>query len=150
MKYERAHLETLLTALDATARALWRDTCGDWVIKGKRGHIYADGSGLLIVVVSTRHSIRRWTNIKRKLAFCRVSQDGDHEGCLHLDHLPTPKEADRIRDALGIKRKRQLTPDQRVTVAARLKKRTTKDPSRPVHIRQKRKGGPRMKNLAAP
>jgi hypothetical protein len=126
MKYERARLETLLTTLDATPRALRRDDCGDWAIKGKRGHICADGRGLLMVV-SPGGSVRRWTNIKRKLDFCRVTQDGDDGGCLRLDHLPTPKEADLIRHGLRIKRKRQLTPDQRATRAARLKKKTTRD-----------------------
>jgi hypothetical protein len=107
-KIERAHLETLLRALDATSRALRRDSCGAWTIKGKRGYIYADGSGFLIVV-SPGDSIRRWANTKGKLAFCRVAQDGDHEGCLHLDHLPMPAEADLIRHALRIKRKRHYT-----------------------------------------
>jgi len=142
MKYERARLEALLATLDATRRAFWRDTCGDWAIWGKRGHIYADGSGFLIVVC-TEGSIRRWTNTKRKLDFCRVTQDGDDEGCLHLDHLPTPKEADLICDALGIKRKRRYTPDQLATLTARLKKKPTRDPSRPANIRQKGKGGPK-------
>ena len=125
MKYERAHLETLLTALSATRRAFWRDTCGDWAIWGKRGHIYADGSGFLLFV--SPGFKRGWSNTKRKLDFCRVTQDGDDEGCLHLDHLPTPKEAELIRHALRIKRKRQLTPDQRATRAARLKKKPTRD-----------------------
>jgi hypothetical protein len=137
-RLERAHLKTLFTALGATRRAFRRDSCGEWAIKGKRGRIYADGSGFLIVV-TTGDLIRSWTNIKRKLGFCRVTQDGDDEGCLHLDHLPTPKEADLIRHALGIKRKRQLTLDQRATIAARLKKKTTRDPSGTAHVRQKRK-----------
>jgi hypothetical protein len=111
MKYERAHLETLLTALNATDRALRRDSCGDWTIIGKSGHIYADGSGFLIVV-SPGDSIRRWTNIKGKLNFSRVTQDGDDEGCLHLDRLPTPAEADLLRDALKIKRRPSYTPEQ--------------------------------------
>jgi hypothetical protein len=136
-RLERAHLKTLLTALGATRRALWRDTCGDRAIKGKRGLIYADGSGLLIVVC-TGGSIRRWANIKRKLGFCRVTQDGDQEGCLHLDHLPTPKEADLILRALGIKHKRRYTPDQLAALTARLKKKSTSDPSRPANIRQKK------------
>jgi len=138
MKYERAHLETLLTALGATGRALRRDSCGDWAIEGKRGHIYADGSGFLIVVC-TGGFIRLWANTKRKLDFCRVTQDGDDEGCLHLDHLPTPKEADLIRRALRIKRKRRYTPDQLATLTARLKKKPTRDPSKVGRIRQKRK-----------
>jgi len=139
MKYERARIEALLTALDATRRALRRDTCGDWVIKGNRGHICADGCGFLIIVVSMRRSIRVWPNIKGKLDFCRVTQDGDDEGCLHLDHLPMPKEADLIRHVLRIKRKRQLTPDQRATMAARLKEKGRGAPSRVRPIRQKRK-----------
>ena len=138
MKYERAHLETLLTALSATRRAFWRDTCGDWAIWGKRGHIYADGRGFLIVV-GTEGSIRRWTNTKRKLDFCRVTQDGDDEGCLHLDHLPTPKETDLICDALGVKRKRRYTPDQLATLTARLKKKPTRDPPDPQTFVKKEK-----------
>ncbi len=125
----RSHLETLVRALDATSRALRRDSCGAWAIKGKRGYIYSDGSGFLIVV-TTSDCIRRWANTKRKLAFCRVTQDGDDEGCLYLDHPPTPTEADLIRDALKIKRKRQYTPDQLATIAARLLKNATREPSR--------------------
>jgi hypothetical protein len=132
-----AHLETLLTALDATPLALRRDGCGDWAIKGKRGHIYADGNGFLIV--TTADSIRLWANTKAKLTFCRVTQDGDDEGCLHLDHVPTPAEADLIRDALKIKRKRHYTPDQLASITDRLSKNATRDPSRPTHIRQKKK-----------
>jgi hypothetical protein len=141
MLYERAHLETLLTKLDATPRALRRDSCGDCAIKGKRGHIYADGSGFLIVI-TTGNSIRRWPNTKRKLALCRVTQDGDNEGCLHLDQLPTAAEADLIRDALKIKRKRAYTPDQLASIIDRLSKSTTRDPSRAAHIRRKRKKAP--------
>ena len=138
MKYERAHLETLLTALSATRRAFWRDTCGDWAIWGKRGHIYADGSGFLIVVC-TGGFIRLWANTKRKLDFCRLTQDGDDEGCLHLDHLPTPKEAELIRHALRIKRKRHYTPDQLASITDRLSENATGGPSKAAHIRRKRK-----------
>ena len=136
MKYERAHLETLLTALGATGRALRRDSCGDWAIEGKRGHIYADGSGFLIVVC-TGGFIRLWANTKRKLDFCRVTQDGDDEGCLHLDHLPTPKEAELIRHALRSKRKRHYTPDQLASITDRLSKNATRGPSKAAHIRRK-------------
>jgi hypothetical protein len=137
-KIERAHLETLLRGLDATSRAVRPDSCGDWAIKGKRGYIYADGSGFLIVV-SGGNSSRHWTSTKEKLVFCSVAQNGDDEGCLNLDHLPTPAEADLIRDALKIKRKRQHTPDQLATMAARLSKNATRDPSAPARIRQKKK-----------
>jgi hypothetical protein len=79
--HERAHLETLLNALNATSRALRRDGCGDWHIHGKHGQIFTDGRGWLIVV-ATDVSTRRWINVKRRLSFCRITQDGDDEGCL--------------------------------------------------------------------
>ena len=77
-------MDELLKALDASPLALRRDACGDYRINGKTGHIYADGDGYLLCVM-TDESVRRWNNIKRNLAFCRLTQDGDDEGCLHLD-----------------------------------------------------------------
>jgi hypothetical protein len=103
-------LSSLLTALDASPLALRRDDCGDHAIKGKLGHIFADGAGFLLCV-STGESARRWTHVKRRLAFCNVTQDGDDEGCLHLDRLPTPAEAELIREAVGIRRRRHLSPE---------------------------------------
>ena len=47
----------------------------------------------------TGESVRRWKNVKKRLAFRWISQDGDDEGCLHLDRLPTAHEADLIRGA---------------------------------------------------
>ena len=83
---ERAHLEIRF------------DRYGDWCIAGRDGHIFADGKAYLIVVM-TGESVRRWKNVKKRLAFRRISQDGDDEECLHLDRLPTAHEADLIRGA---------------------------------------------------
>jgi hypothetical protein len=106
---DRAHLEALLTALNASPLAMRRDECGDRSITGKSGHIFADGLGYPLYVRG--ESARHWGFVKKRLAFCRLNQDGDDEGCLHLDHLPTPAEAALIREALGIGRKRRMTPD---------------------------------------
>jgi hypothetical protein len=115
---ERARLHALLTALDASSVALQRDLNrsegrkGDIGIHGKLGHIYADGTGSLLSVNAKDErdqSPRRWTNIKRRLAFCRITQDGDEEGCIQLDQLPTSAEAVLIRKALGIRKRRTLT-----------------------------------------
>jgi hypothetical protein len=104
-------LEKLLAALDASKLALRRDECGDYRINGKSGHIYPDGRGFLLCV-STGESLRRWTNVKARLGgFCRLTQDGDDEGALHLDHLPSPTEATIIREALGIKPKRTMAAE---------------------------------------
>jgi hypothetical protein len=65
---------------------------------GRDGHIFADGKSYLIVIM-TGESVRRWKNVKKRLSFCRISQGGDDEGCLHLGRLPTAHEADLIRGA---------------------------------------------------
>ena len=51
-------MKALLSALDASAPSLGRDGCGDPVIAGKVGHVYADGTGYLLCV-STGESARR-------------------------------------------------------------------------------------------
>jgi hypothetical protein len=110
--HERAKLETLITSLDASPRSLRRDSCGDWQIRGRQGHVYADGKGFLIVV-TTDASSRRWNNVKTRLAFCRITKDGDDEGCLHIARLPTPAEADLIREAIDLKRRVHLSDAER-------------------------------------
>ena len=49
-----------------------------------------------------------WTHTKKRLDFCTVTQDGWDEGCLRPFGLPTPDQADEIRDILGIRV--ELTP----------------------------------------
>jgi hypothetical protein len=75
---DRTHLDTFLTAIDASPLALERPNCrgwiGDYQITGKHGHVLADGAGFLLYV-SAGESIRRWTNVKRQLSFCRLKQE---------------------------------------------------------------------------
>ena len=117
-----------LEALDASSVALrrdmWRD---DYAIRGRRGHIYADGSGYLLYVTMEERgdqqpSAKRWNLAKQRLSFCRVTQDGDWEGCLHLDRLPSEDEAVAIRGVLRIRRRRQLLETDRQEVAERLRR----------------------------
>jgi hypothetical protein len=89
----KARLEALMRGLSASPR-LGRDECGDWAINGRLGHIFSDGAALLLYV-TTEESVRRWNNIKHRLDFCCVVQDGDDEGCLQLDRMPAPTEAGR-------------------------------------------------------
>jgi hypothetical protein len=107
---DQTRLEALVAPIDASPRALRRDQCGDYVITGKLGHIFSDGQGFLLYV-STLESPRRWTMVKRRLAFCHLKQDGDEEGCLRLDRFPTSEEAELIREALGIRKRRHVSPE---------------------------------------
>ena len=121
-------LLSLLEALDASSVVLrcgmWRD---EYAIRGRRGHIYPDGTGYLLYVTMEERSdqqpsAKRWNLAKQRLSFCRVTQDGDWEGCLHLDRLPRAEEAATIRDVLRIRRRRQLSEADRQEVADRLRR----------------------------
>jgi hypothetical protein len=105
-----AEVQRLMDAARKNRRALRRDRCGDYMITGKLGHIFADGQGFLLYV-STQGSPRRWTMVKCRLAFCHLNQDGDDEGCLRLDRFPTSEEAELIREALGIRKRRHMSPE---------------------------------------
>ena len=111
---DKQHLGAMLTALDVSPRALERPI-GDWQIAGNSGHIMTDGRGFLLYV-STSESPRRWTGIKKRLGFCRLTQDGDDEGCLYLERLPKADEAVLIREAIGIRKRRHLTPEALVVL----------------------------------
>jgi len=107
---DKERLRQLREALHGAFRSLGHDKCGDWCLLGSRGHIYRDGSGWLLYVRC--RSGMHWTWTKKRLAFCRLTQDGDDEGCLHLDRLPSAAEADEIRQVIGL---RQTTPPRGVS-----------------------------------
>jgi hypothetical protein len=121
LKEDKEHLAALLTALDASPGALERPVCrgwiGDWQITGKHGHVLPDGAGHLLCV-TTDESPRRWTSVKQQLAFAHLTQDGEDEGCFHLDRLPTTAEAGAIRDCLGIRKRRIVTAEARAQLEA--------------------------------
>jgi hypothetical protein len=103
---DKDRLAQLREVLNGAFRSLGRDECdGAYRLLGSRGHIYRDGGGWLLYVRC--RSRMHWTYTKRRLAFCRVTQDGDDEGCLHLDRLPSTAEAEEIRHAVGL---RQTVP----------------------------------------
>jgi hypothetical protein len=140
---DRVPLQALLAALHASPIAPQRDLHrgegrkSDYGIHGKLGHIYLDGDVFLLSVVAKDErdqSPRRWTNVKQRLAFCRIMQDGDDEGALHIDRLPTPAEAVLIREALGIRKRRALTEDGRAQLDAA--RRAANSPPNPSFIEQ--------------
>ena len=98
-----------MTAIDASPTALERPVCRGWIgdhqVTGKHGHVLADHPGYLAYVTGT---VQRWKKAKRILPGT-VTQDGDDEGIVRLDRLPTPAEAEAIRDLIGIRRRRHMT-----------------------------------------
>lgn len=111
-------MKQLMLALDCAHNALRRDECGDYRINGRRGHICRDGPGWLLCVAAG--SARAWNSYKRRLGFCRVTQDGDAEGCLHLAGLPTPAQASVIRAVLRIPKRPDTDPAVMAARGARL------------------------------
>lgn len=124
---QRPALLKLAAVMDSRVAALRRDECGDWAIFGKYGHVYAVPEGLQLVVGTAiescdsqnprYYSKRQWNSDKNKLGFCRLTQDGDGDGCLILGRMPTATEAVTIRTVLGIPKRRHLSQQQLAAMA---------------------------------
>lgn len=117
---QRQALLEMVAALKARDRSLRHDECGDWVIEGRHGRVYAvPGSvrrplqeGFQIYVPCS--SVREWSYAKKAFApFTDLDNDGDDEGMVFLAHLPTPAEAEIIRQYTGIPKKRDVSDEER-------------------------------------
>jgi hypothetical protein len=107
---DHVELDTLLAAINGAMNALRRDACGDWTITGSRGTIRACGGKFFVHIPC--HSGLAWTWAKKKLAgFTTVHQDGDEEGIILLDRMPTPDEAETLRSYIGLRQTRDVSPD---------------------------------------
>lgn len=110
---EHPHRSALLAfgeALGSAASALRRDECGDPRINGRHEHIYACEGGYLLYVVA--RSPQAWTWAKKALAFARVTQDGDEEGIMTMDRVPTEAEAAAIRRYVGVRKRLDLSVER--------------------------------------
>jgi hypothetical protein len=106
---DKIAMTELLQNLNGAKASLRRDECGDWTIKGNRGHIQTDGRHFYIYVKC--RTKRFWNNKRRKLNL-EVCQDGDNEGILILircNHLGKYRAA-VIRDAIGLRQTRPPPP----------------------------------------
>jgi hypothetical protein len=108
---DRRQQQQLLAALDAAPAQLRRDECGSWIIAGRRGAVHTWGDGKTWLAYVRCRSAQHWTFTKRRLAFMTVTQDGDDEGCLRLDRLPTSQEGVVIRDVTGLRKRVDYEPD---------------------------------------
>jgi hypothetical protein len=120
---QRPALQRFAESLDSRASALRRDACGDWAIFGSNGHIYAAPEGFQLMIGcdfdNTRWtSARGWESAKKRLGFGKVTQDGDCEGSIILDRLPSKSEGAEIRDILGIPKRVELSEGQLANLRA--------------------------------
>ena len=112
---QRAALLQFAEALGSRDNALRRDECGDWRIGGRRGHVYAVPGSLArpktpgFQIYVQGESAREWSYAKKALKFADLTNDGDDEGMLFLDRLPTAAKAEVIRHYAGITKKRFLS-----------------------------------------
>jgi hypothetical protein len=114
---QRPKLLEFMAAIDASSRSLRRDKCDDLAVFGSLGHVYAVPEGYQLYV-TTGERPRKWTSLKKKLAFCQLTQDGDDEGFLILGRLPSKEEAAIIREAVGIRKARHLSEECREKLIA--------------------------------
>ena len=114
---QRQALLALMPALGCSDTALRRDECGGPVIIGSRGHIYAVCAAAagpkkpgfqFFVSCETKMG---WTYAKKALAFAKLTNDGDDEGAVFLDRLPTRSEAEAIRSYCGIRKPAELSEE---------------------------------------
>lgn len=111
----------LLEALQATDGSLRRDECGDWQIGGRIGHIYCWGDAARNawwLGLSCR-SVRAWSAAKKRLSWCKCTQDGDAEGAFHMIGLPTTPQVVVIRQQLGIRKRRSVSETERERLVER-------------------------------
>jgi hypothetical protein len=88
---------------------------GTKIIRGKFGHIYEYNDGLLGVLVMPKPPRRRYWGCTRTTlqeAGLVVVQDGDGEGAATFDPSD-PNQAKAAIRVAGVKRRRQLSPEQR-------------------------------------
>ena len=115
---QRPELLKFAEALRSRVNALRRDECGDWRINGGKGHIYAVPEGFQIMV--SGWSANGWNRAKQTMTFATVTQDGDAEGGLIMERLPTPAEADEIRHYCKIAKRTEYSEEYRAELRERM------------------------------
>jgi hypothetical protein len=79
---------------------------------GKRGYVATWGDGARWFIYCAPGSSRKWNNLRRDLSHLgKCTQDGDDEGIIRLDRLPTAEEATAIRKAIGLSKRPAVNPE---------------------------------------
>ena len=116
---DREQMLEITQTLNAQASQLRRDDCGWWALSGRHGNIQTWGDDKSFMLYVAKHSVRAWTEAKKKLYFCEVTQDGDQEGILKLSGDITQEEIQIIREVVGLKEQRHLSEEARLALIQR-------------------------------
>jgi hypothetical protein len=122
---QRQVLLELAEALGSRKAALHRDECEDWRISGSHGHVYAvpgiagePKPGFHFFVLNWKGL--GWANAKLALSFAKLTNDGEDEGSVFLDRLPTPEEAAALRHYCGIHKKAEYSGEALAALRVRV------------------------------
>ena len=88
-------------------------------VVGTKGWIYAEPEGFYFYYEAS--SVKMWNIVKKEMAFCLLSQDGDSDGVMLLNRLPTEPEAEIIRQRLGIRKRKIISDEERERLSKRMK-----------------------------
>lgn len=133
---DKRYLYALSDSLETSYERVHLDECGDWNIFGKKGKLFTDTKQWYLYI--SPENSRIWNNIKKKLKFMKVSQDGDGEGILKLERMPTAPEAEAIRKVLQIRKRTILSEEDRALLKIRFKSSCSKGVSGPyIDLNQK-------------
>jgi hypothetical protein len=102
-KKDKQVLTNLSKALNISKGHICKDELGYWNIIGKEAWIDTDGDFWYIHLSS---SVRQWNIWKRALSFMELKIDGDEEGVLCLQRMPSESESRVIRKLLHLRQSR--------------------------------------------
>jgi hypothetical protein len=103
---DKERIDLLANTAAISTRNVVKNGCGQWTIKGKKGHLETFDDEFYLLYAST-YSPRKWGALKRKAKFLgwEITQDGDDEGCFRLG-LPNPPQSIFLREVLGLRKGR--------------------------------------------
>ncbi len=116
----------MLDDLAKLMRCAVKNDTGTPAILGKReqyieNSIHAEGTGVLIM--ASFKGARKWNLVKKELLeFCSLRQCGDREGVFYMAVLPTKAQAALLRRRLGVRKRPDLTDEQKIAARDRLLK----------------------------
>lgn len=116
---DKRYLRELSETLEISYQRIKLDECGDWNIYGRKGKIFTDTEAWYVYFCCS--SKRSWSNLKARLKFMEVSQDGDEEGVLNLLRMPFKNEVEKLRKEVGLRKRTILTKEQRAELIIRFK-----------------------------